>query len=69
MGCKQSKDKEETANFAMRIDKWIDDCGSFLLDEEWTWEKIKQSFKGRVSKDNRKLLKDLFNKHYQELKR
>ena len=61
-----AKDKEETANFAMRIDKWIDDCGSFRLDEEWTWAKIEQSFKGRVSKEDRKLLKDLFKKNYQD---
>ena len=61
-----AKDKEETANFAVRIDKWIDDCGSFRLDEEWTWAKIKQSFKGRVSKEDKKLLKDLFKKNYQD---
>ena len=61
-----AKDKEETANFVMRIEKWIDDCGSFRLDEEWTWAKIKQSFKGRVSKEDKRLLKDLFKKNYQE---
>ena len=60
------KEKEKVENFASRINKWIEDSGSFLLDDEWTWAKIELHFKGRVLEEDSKVLQILFKQHYQD---
>jgi hypothetical protein len=60
------KEKEKVEDFASRINKWIEDSGSFLLDDEWTWAKIELHFKGRVLEEDSKVLQVLFKQHYQD---
>ena len=61
---KKAKEKEKVDNFASRMNKRIKGCKSLLIDEEWTWEKIRQNFKGSVSTlvstEDEEMLKDLF---------
>ena len=61
---KVAKEKEKVDNFASRMNEWIKGSGSLLIDEEWTWPKIKQNFEGRVSIEDEELLKALYKQKY-----
>ena len=61
---KVARAKQKVDNFAPRMNKWIKDCGSLLIDEEWTWARIKQNFKGRVLVEDEELLKTLYEEKY-----
>ena len=61
---KVTKEKEKVDNFSSKIKKWIENCVPLLIDEEWTWARLKQNFTGRVSTEDEELLKALFEQKY-----
>ena len=63
---KVARAKQKVDNFAPRMNIWIKECGSLLIDEEWTWARIKQNFKGRVLGEDEELLKTLYKEKYHD---